>query len=91
MARMGKGDKCTCNPAWMILSAVLIAVGIFLGVQGFATQLSGQFQASVQGGAWDTSALGWIVGYYFVGVILIGVGKILKWKGTCSVHAMHKM
>jgi len=90
MAKMVKGEKCTCNPAWMILSVISIAVGIFLGVQGFATQLSGQFQVSVQSGAWDTTMLGWIIGYYFVGAILIVVGKILKWKGMCCVHGVGK-
>lgn len=79
-AKMGEG-KCSCSPVWMIISAIVMAVGIFLLVQGFVTQLQLQ-------GSWDSSDLTWTVGYYFVGVLLIGAGKILKWKACscCSAH-----
>jgi len=79
-AKMGEG-KCSCSPVWMIISAIVMAVGIFLLVQGFVTQLQLQ-------GSWDSSDLTWAVGYYFVGVLLIGAGKILKWKACscCSAH-----
>lgn len=75
------GGKCTCNPVWTVVSAIVMAVGIFLAVQGFTIQLQLQ-------GSWDGSTLGWIIGYYFVGVLLVGAGKLLKMKacGCCSAH-----
>ncbi len=80
MARMTKGERCACNPGWMILSAIVIAIGAFLAIQGFVMQLSLQ-------GVWDMSSVAWILGYYFVGVLLVGAGKILKWRAGCMCPA----
>ena len=80
MAKSNSG-KCACNPGWSIAAAVLVAVGLLLAVQGFVVQLT------LQGG-WDMTTMSWILAYYFVGVVLIGGGKLLKWKahGMCPVH-----
>ena len=85
MPRMTKGAKCTCNPTYMILSAIIIAVGAFMAIQGFVTQLT-------LGGAWDMGAISWILVLYIVGIIIVGVGKIVKWKahGMCPAHGMVK-
>ena len=75
---MVQGGSSKCNPGKVILSVILMAVGALVGVQGFVMQLG-------LDGAWDTNAMGWIIGYYFVGILLIGVGKMMKCKcGMCS-------
>ncbi|MBI4894465.1 MAG: hypothetical protein HY833_01880 [Candidatus Aenigmarchaeota archaeon] len=84
MPRMGKsekGEKCSCNPVWMIVSAIVMAVGLFLVVQGFVSQL--QLQGSL-----ESTGLSWTIGYYFVGILLIGAGKVMKLKACacCSAH-----
>lgn len=67
------GSKGKGNPAWGIAAAILVAIGLFLVVQGFVIQLQ------LQGG-WDSTSMAWIIGYYFVGAIFIGAAKMLKWK-----------
>jgi hypothetical protein len=79
------GTKCSCNPVWTVAASIVTAVGIFLGIQGFVIQLQLQ-------GTWDLSVLSWIVGYYFVGVLLVYAGKIMKMKACecCGPHGMCK-
>lgn len=69
----------------MVLGAIAVAIGIFMAVQGFVIQL--QFQDVL-----NAPTIMWIVGYYFVGIVLLITGKLMKWKGTCSIHGggMHK-
>lgn len=68
--------KCTCNPGWLILALIFFTFGLYALVGGF----TGQFT-----NAWSST---YILAWYFVGFILIAIGKILKWKshGTCSCH-----
>lgn len=80
MARKPSGGKCTCSPGWMVLAAIVIGIGALVGIQGFVIQLT-------LGGAWDDmNSLAWVLGYYIVGVLLVGAGKALKCKPYCSVH-----
>ena len=74
------GMKCTCSPAglfWLVLGAIVLAVGVWLFVAGIRMQWDG--------GAW-LSTLVW----YAAGIFVLGLGKMLKWKGCtgCPVHKM---
>lgn len=73
--------KCSCNLGYMIVAWILFAVGLWVLVGGFATQFSS--------GA-PTMFNGTILGWYFVGILIVGVGKMVKWKahGACPVHRM---
>ena len=75
------GAKCTCNLGFMVVAWVLFALGIWVLVGGFATQL----QSSA-----PTMFNGTVLGWYFVAIVLLGVGKMAKWKshGACPVHNM---
>ena len=73
MPRTTRDGKWKMHPGYGILAAIVMAVGIFFAVQGFVLQLT------LQGG-WDMNTMWWILGYYFVGVLLIGGAKMLKWK-----------
>lgn len=79
MARNTKSGKCSCNPVWGAVSAIVLAIAIFLGVQGFAMQLQ-------TAGIADMTTIAWIIGYYFAALILGIVGKMLKWKAVCEMH-----
>ena len=76
----GRSGKCTCKPGWMILAWILAAVGIFALVAGFASQF----------GASDPTAINLtVLGWYFGGIVLIGLAKMSKWKGcSCGIHGM---
>lgn len=73
------GGKCTCNMGYMVLAWILMAIGLWALVGGFATQFN---SANPQG--FSAAILGW----YFVGILFMALGKMAKWKGhgTCSVH-----
>lgn len=75
------GAKCTCNLGWMVVAWVLLALGLWALVGGFAAQFGSSAPTAV-----NVTVLGW----YFVGIVLISLGKMCKWKGhgTCSVHGM---
>lgn len=74
-----KSTKCKCNPTWMVVGWILGAFGIWALVAGFATQFTSAAPASV-----NYNVLGW----YFAGLLLVGLAKISKWKscGACGVH-----
>ena len=74
------GGKCECNLVWMVVAWILGAIGLWALVGGFALQFG-----SVYPTGFDTSVLGW----YFVGLVLVGLAKITKWKacGNCSMHS----
>ncbi len=77
MARMMRGGKkCTCNLGYMIVAWVLIALGIW----ALATAFIAQFNAA--------APMATLLGWYFGGVVLVGIAKMLKWKGhgMCPVH-----
>ena len=73
------GPKCTCNLGYMVVAWVLIALGLWALVAGFATQFNSATPTAVNLG---------IVSWYFAGVLLIGLAKMAKWKshGTCPAH-----
>jgi len=71
--------KCKCNPAFMVLGWILGALGLWALVGGFATQFTSAAPTVV-----NVNVLGW----YFAGLLLVGLAKMAKWKacGCCSVH-----
>ncbi|MEK6887804.1 MAG: hypothetical protein AABX14_02545 [Candidatus Aenigmatarchaeota archaeon] len=72
-------SKCGCNLGFMVIAWILAAIGIWALVAGFATQLSSGAPTVV-----NVVLLGW----YFLGVLLIGLAKMAKWKscGRCNMH-----
>lgn len=77
-ANAAKSAKCTCNPGWLILALIFFSVGLYAVVGGFVGQFTGSQSSQ------------YILAWYFVGFLLIAIGKMLKWKshGTCPVHKM---
>ena len=77
---MAKGMTCTCGPSnfgWMILAAVLFAIGLYFVVWGVYTQWTG--------GDWLT-AMVWSA----IGFLVFMLGKMAKWKAyCCPAHAMN--
>ena len=72
--------KCSCNLGYAVVAWVLFAVALYLLVGGFASQFQGLSTATVS------------IGWYFVGIVILFLGKMAKWKshGTCTVHSgMH--
>ncbi|MFA4906789.1 MAG: hypothetical protein WC602_00775 [archaeon] len=68
---------CKCNWGYTIIALVLGAIGIFLIAGGFIAQFYGK-----------TDYLA-ILGWYFVGLIVVFLAKMAKWKacGNCKTHA----
>ena len=73
--------KCSCNLGYLVIALVLFTLGIFLLVAGFGWQ----FNSSTKLG---DGLIGMVFASYFVGLLLIALGKMAKWKccGTCSYH-----
>lgn len=69
--------KCNCNLLYMVLGVVVLALGIFLFVNGLMMQWAG--------GDWLMTVV-----WYAVGLLVMCVGKMLKWKGcgSCTAHKM---
>lgn len=80
-AAASAGGKCSCSWGFMILSWILFTLALWLLVGGFATQ----FQSSS-----PTSFSTTVAVWYFVGIVVLGLGKMCKWKahGNCPVHKM---
>ena len=76
-----RSGKCKCNLPWMVVAWIVAAVGLWALVGGFATQFNSATPTMV-----SYNVLGW----YFAGLLLIGLAKMAKWKahGTCTVHKM---
>lgn len=73
------------NPAFGILAAILVALGIVFLIQGFVVQLNvGANTGAFNIMNWTADTFGWVFGYYLIGIILIGAGKMLKWKAFAS-------
>ena len=72
--------KCNMNFGYGLVALVIIALGIYGLVNGFALHL-----ASIQS---DTQNYGTILVWYFAGLLLFKVGKMAKWKAhaNCPVH-----
>ena len=79
---MAKNGKCSCNAGFLLVALVLLSVGAFALVAAFATQL----RADPLSQATAMSVLPW----YFVGFLVMFLGKMAKWKahGACPVHKM---
>ncbi len=71
-------NKCSCNPGLMVIAWILISLGIWSVVGGFALQI----------GSGAPTAMNVNVLWYFLGVLLIWAGKMAKWKscGACMSH-----
>jgi len=79
MSKSDSGMKCTCGPAsfiWMILAVVVMGVGLWFLVGGLQSQWTG--------GSWQS-----VVVWYAIGFLVLGIGKMLKWK-SCA-HCASKM
>ena len=76
---MKKSPSCGCKPsdiAWMIISAIVHGIGLFLLIFGIQQQ-------------WTNSAgPGWIIGWYSLAAIILCIGHIMKRKcgESCSAH-----
>jgi hypothetical protein len=77
-----RSGKCSCNVAWLVVAWILGALGIWSLVGGFATQFASSAPTAV-----NYTVLGW----YFVGLLLVGLAKMSKWKscGGCGMHWKH--
>lgn len=73
------GAKCTCNLGLTIVAWIIFAIGLWALVGGFATQFNSGAPTAVNGA---------VLGWYFLGIMLWGIGKMVKWKahGRCPVH-----
>ncbi len=76
---MAVAKRCTCNLGWTVLAWILMAVGLWALVGGFSTQFNSGDPTVV-----NAVVLGW----YFAGILVWGLGKMAKWKGhgSCPVH-----
>ena len=83
-ARTSSDMTCRCNPLLSLIALVLLSLGIFGLVNGFALHL----QAASAGIQMETMPMIGILVWYFGGMLLMLVGKMLKWKahGVCPVH-----
>ncbi|MBI2675568.1 MAG: hypothetical protein HYX24_03860 [Candidatus Aenigmarchaeota archaeon] len=73
-------DTCTCNGIQMLVGLVLMAIGLFLVVQGFVYHSN----TPEFGKAW------YAIGWYFLGLLLLVAGKFYKLQShaKCPVHKM---
>jgi len=71
-----QGKKCTCNFGYMVIAWILFAVAIYVLISGIAAQFQGIM-------TWQEILL-----TYFIGVVILSLGKLSKWKGVgcCSSH-----
>ena len=75
------GATCNCGPAnfiWMIIAAVVLAVGLYVLVMALQTQWSG--------GTPFVNVAAW----YALGFIIVTFGKMAKMKAMCSCPAHGK-
>ena len=77
------GAKWSCNLGLMVVSWILFALGLWALVGGFTAQFNSAMPTAV-----NVTVLGW----YFLGILLVGIGKMVKWKahGACPVHGWNK-
>ena len=70
------GGRCTCDFTNMVASWILFAIGLYFIVWSFA----GQFTNTLPG-------IFVVIGY-FIGALIISLGKWTKWRGHghCPVH-----
>ena len=73
-----KTFKCSCNLPMLLVALVVLTLGVFVFVQGFATQLS-----SLGVNSWKA-----VLPWYFFGLLLLVVGKLLKKTShaNCQLH-----
>lgn len=70
-------NKCNCNFGWALIALILFTIGLYGVAGGFIGQLGGA--------AWSM-----VLPWYFIGLLLVMLAKMAKWKahGTCRVHSM---
>lgn len=68
---MPKAQECKCNWGFMIVAWVLMTIGIFLLVGGFTAQFNSKADYLT------------ILGWYFVGLLVMFLGKMAKHKANC--------
>lgn len=80
---MAKVAKCTCNAGMLVVALVLMSVGAYFLVAAFSGQLKAVDVLS------QSTAMA-VLPWYFVGFLVLFLGKMAKWKshGTCPVHKM---
>jgi hypothetical protein len=80
MAAMRKG-KCTCNLGWWIVALVVATFGVWAVAAGFIAQFNA-------GAAPSLATAQAVAPWYFGGLLLIGISKMVKWKshGVCPMH-----
>ncbi len=71
-----KTGKCSCNLGLLVAAVAVMTLGLFALVQGFSLQAGSL-------GAWTT-----VLPWYFFGLLLMVVGKLLKKQShvACPVH-----
>ena len=76
-ARSARSARCTCNPGFMILAVILFTLGIYSIAAGFIAQF-------------NYAAAGPVLVWYLIGVVLIAIAKMAKWKSftSCPAHTM---
>lgn len=78
-----RSERCTCGPGsvgWMVVAAVVFAVGVWLLLRG----IMGQWN--------NTETPLMILLFYAVALLVFSVGKALKWKAmSCPMHGSHCM
>lgn len=78
MAKKMSKNTCECNWGAGILALILMAFGLYFLVWGVLSQVA-------SGVAWNWNA----ILMYLVGVLVVGLGKMAKYKacGGCGSHS----
>ena len=78
---MAKDKKCECNWAWWIGSLILLTIGVWALAAGFISHLHAAVPTDI-----ETAKA--VAPWYFGGLLLVGLGKMAKWKshGACQAH-----
>lgn len=82
MMKMGDGEKCTCGPGsfvWLILGVIIIALGVWAFIKGLMMQWSGSMD-------WMRIAF-----WYALGLLVAGIGKMVKCKACYHCAAKYRM
>ncbi len=78
--KMAKTDKCKCNVALLLIALALFSIGAYFLVAAFGAQLRGDLISQ------QTAVT--VVPLYFLGFLVMALGKIVKWKSweCCQMH-----
>lgn len=86
MMKMGDGEKCTCGPGsfvWLILGVIIIALGVWAFVKGLM----------MQWGVGGAPSADWMrIGFWYaLGLLVAGIGKMVKCKACFHCAAKYRM